>query len=255
MNLLSKISHLPKDKQREVLLKVKASMYRGSLFNTATRLLEYPDVNWQTHGEMINTLESEAQNKLIVMPRGTLKSTLGVVAFAIWRLIQNPDLRILIDSELQQNSKTFLTEIKAQICKPEFIELFGDPRYYIDPKDGRVRKTKWSETEIVLSQRKKKHLKEASITAAGVGTTKVGQHYDLIIGDDYNSKKNSQTPEARLKVIDHYKMNTSILEPGGEIVLIGTRYAADDVIGWVIDNEIGTEEAKRLGIADAQKVA
>lgn len=252
MNILSKIKHLPLDKQREVLLKTKATIYRQSLYNTAKSLLDYPDINWQTHGEMIRTLESPTNNKLIVMPRGSLKSTLGVVSYAIWRLMRNPDLRILIDSEIQQNSKTFLTEIKAQLCKPKFVELFGDPRHYTDHA-CRTIKTKWTETEIVISQRTKKHLKESSITAAGVGTTKVGQHYDLIIGDDYNSKKNSQTPEARLKVIDHYKMNTSILEPGGDIVLIGTRYAADDVIGYVIENEIGRDEAIRLGIIDQVK--
>ena len=35
--------------------------------------------------------------------------------------------------------------------------------------------------------------------------------------------------------------NTSILEPDGILVVIGTRYAVDDLIGHIIENEIGDE--------------
>ena len=66
----------------------------------------------------------------------------------------------------------------------------------------------------------------------------MGQHYDVIIGDDYNSDKNSANPEQRKKVVDHYRMNLSILEPEGIYVIVGTRYAADDVIGHILTNEV-----------------
>lgn len=101
--------------------------------------------------------------------------------------------------------------------------------------------TNWSEGEITIAQRAKK-IKEASITAGGVETTKVGQHYDIIICDDLNSNKNSLTPEAREKVIRHYQMQTSILEPDGIMVIIGTRYAQNDVIGFIIENELTDEQ-------------
>jgi hypothetical protein len=106
------------------------------------------------------------------------------------------------------------------------VQLFGD-----------FKSNQWAEGSITIKQRTK-ILKEASITASGVGTGKTGQHYDVIIHDDLNSSKNSQTKEMRDKVINHYKLNTSILEPEGIMVIIGTRYSADDVIGWVLDNEI-----------------
>ncbi len=82
--------------------------------------------------------------------------------------------------------------------------------------------------------------KEASITAAGIGTTKVGQHYDVIIGDDYNSQNNTNSPDNAKKVIDHYRYNISILEPEGLYVIIGTRYSELDLIGHIIANEIET---------------
>jgi hypothetical protein len=65
-----------------------------------------------------------------------------------------------------------------------------------------------------------------------------GQHYDVIIIDDANSPNNSQTEEGRKKVIDHYRYMNAILEPDGEMIVIGTRYAADDIYGFILDNEI-----------------
>ncbi len=192
------------------------------------KALGYKDINPRTHGDMIRNLESETTRKLIVMPRGTFKSSIGCVSYPIWRLNKNPNLRILIDSEIYSNSKNFLREIRLHLEKPDLVRLYG------------VYKTDhcWNEGEIIVAQRSKV-FKEASITAGGIGAEKTGQHYDLIICDDLNSPSNSQTKEARQKVIDHYRYLTSILEPNGTLVVIGTRYAEDDAIGFVLTNEIG----------------
>lgn len=174
---------------------------------------------------MINCLESNSTRKLIVMPRGSFKSSLGVVAYSMWRLIRNPNERIMIDSEVYTNSKNFIREIKAHFQSKKFIDVFGD---WVGPQ--------WSEGEITVSTRTKV-LKEASITASGIGAVKVGQHYGTIIMDDLNSGNNSETVEMRQKVIRHYQMNTAILEPDGIMVVIGTRYAVDDCIGFILDTE------------------
>lgn len=199
---------------------------KRSLFVLASCFMGYKDVTPFTHRPLIKALESQITRKLICVPRGSLKSSLGCVAFPIWLLLNNPNLRILIDSELFSNSATFLREIKGHLQSDELITLFGDF------------KTKtWNEDEIVIKQRTK-ILKEPSITVGGVGTTRVGQHYDVIIGDDYNSPKNSNTPEKAQKVIDHYKYNLSILEPEGTYVIIGTRYSENDLIGYILREQL-----------------
>jgi len=53
----------------------------------------------------------------------------------------------------------------------------------------------------------------------------------------------------RKKVINHFKMNTAILEPDGTYVIVGTRYAVDDVIGFILENEVGDE---RKGLISAR---
>lgn len=214
----------------QLIQKQLQGLYKQSLYLTAKKLLGYKDTNVRTHGEMIRALEADTCRKLIVMPRGCFKSSIGSVAFPIWLLMRNPNERILIDSEVYTNSKNFLREIKAHLQSESFISVFGDWRS----------ESNWTEGEITISTRTQNY-KEASITCGGIETVKVGQHYSTIIGDDLNSSNNSRSQDSLQKVIDHYRMNQAILEPGGIYCVIGTRYHANDVIGFIVDNEIGVK--------------
>jgi hypothetical protein len=211
----------------EALKEVLRQEYRASLFATCKDLLGYSDITPATHDGMVAALEAPTPRKLLVMPRGTFKSSIGVVGYSVWRLLRNPNERILIDSEVYSNSKNFLREIKAHLESPALTSLFGQFKT----------ETNWNEGEMTIAQRTKPY-KEASITCGGIETVKVGQHYTVIIGDDLNSGNNSATAEGRKKVLDHYRMNTAILEPEGTYVIIGTRYATDDLIGFILENEV-----------------
>jgi len=225
MNIETILTRLEKLKSNEKSFFIRQAikeMMLSDFYLFAKLGLGYKDMEWEVHGESIKTLESAAARKLIVLPRGTFKSSLGSVAYPIWRLLKNPDLTILLDSELYTNSKNLLREIKGHLVSSRFINIFGN-----------LSGNKWDEGEIILSSRTRIR-KEASITVGGIETTKVGQHYDIIVGDDYNSAQNSDSPEKCQKVIDHFKYNLNILNPGGEYLIIGTRYAELDVIGFLL---------------------
>ena len=228
--ILQKVEKLPPAERVVAMRRAKADFYEQDLFATCKYLIGFKEMNWRTHGELIEVLESPLRRKLICYPRGGFKSSITVIGYAIWRMIRNPEIRILLDSELFTNSKNFLRAIRGHLERPEFTELWGS-------FEGPV----WHESELTIAQRKQPRV-EATITCGGVGTTKVGQHYDLIIGDDYNSPKNSNTPEKCEQIIAHYKYNLSILDPDGEYVLIGTRYAEQDLIGWVLRDLLGLED-------------
>lgn len=223
-----------KDKPEQHAAQFLAESYKRSLYSTAKHLLGYKDINTRTHGGIIRALEASTRRKLICVPRGCFKSSIASVSYPIWLLIRNPNLRILIDSELYSNSCKFLIEIKAHMKSAKMMNLFGE-------FEGPI----WTQSEIVLRQRMKIK-KEASITCSGIGAGKTSAHYDIIIADDMNSPQNSLTVEARQKVIDHYRLYTSLLEPNGTIVIIGTRYAQDDLIGWIIKNEIKPLEVENV---------
>lgn len=167
----------------------------------------------------------------------------------MWLLLHNPNARILIDSEFYANSKNFLREIKAQYeHNTMFRALFGD-------KVGPL----WNEGEVIVKDRTQP-LKEPSIACSGVGAGKTSQHYDIIIADDLSSYQNTRTPDLAQKTIDHYRLYTSLLEPNGTIVIIGTRYSEIDIIGFVIENELeikdgNIEELKKLYCANKDRTA
>jgi hypothetical protein len=226
-SLLERLNKLGPGVQAEIAKQVLRQALTSNYFLYAKYGLGYSEIEWDVHKESIETLESSATRKIVVMPRGTFKSTLGSVAYPMWRLERDPNLTILLDSEIYSNSKTFLREIKGHYQSDRYIQIFGDR---VGPK--------WDESEIILGSRTRNR-KEASITCGGVETVKVGQHYDLIIGDDYNSPTNSETPEKCQKVIDHVRYNLNILNPRGEYLLIGTRYAERDVIGFFLSDVLG----------------
>ena len=212
-------------KDSEVPLFVQQEAFRQSLYYTAKYLCGYSEINERTHGDCIRTLESSSPRKLIVMPRGTFKTSLAIVAYAIWRMIRDPNERILIESELWSLAKNSLKEIKEHIKSDRFQGVF--PGWTLSQDN---------QTEMTISARMK-ILKEPTMTSSGMGAGKTGSHFSVILLDDLNSPQNSHRPELASQVIDHYRYYTSILEPGGTIVVVGTRYSEMDLIGFILKNE------------------
>jgi len=174
-------------------------------------------------------LDIQIQNKksLILAPRGHGKSTICTIAYPLWRLLNNPDLRILIVSNTSAQACAFLREIKAHLQTNPFIrkhfpDLAGAP---------------WSENELNLSIRRIK-AKEPSITALGILGPVISRHYDLIILDDVVDEQNSASQNQREKlVLWYYKALLPCLEPDAELHIIGTRYHYLDFYGHLIAND------------------
>lgn len=210
---------------------LERQQYLDHLFSFSKYCLNYKDLSLDTHLPISTALQSSAARKLICVPRGTFKSSISSVSFPIWLLEHNPDLRILLDSELYTNSKNFLREIKGHYeHNQEFRRLFGERRGSL-----------WGESEIIISTRTK-ILKEPSIACSGIGAGKTSQHYDVIIADDLSSYQNCRNPDVAAKTIDHYRLYTSLLDPGGTVVVIGTRYSEIDIIGFILENELGIKD-------------
>lgn len=210
-------------------IKLKESFYRFAKYQ-----IGFKDITIGCHGDMIRCLQRPTLRKMIVMPRGTMKTSLASVAYPLWLLTQNPNLRIMLDSEIYTNSTMRMREIKGILKTREWLNIWGD-------WEGSL----WSEGEIIIKGRNKV-FKEPSLFASGIGASKTGVHADVIIADDLNTPKNTNSPEMAEKVYQHYQYYTSILEPGGILVIIGTRYSNADLIGRVISNELTDEQRGEL---------
>ena len=182
------------------------------------------------HKELCDFIQTSKKNfQLILMPRGSFKTSLVTLGYPIWMSLKNPNIRILVDSETLEKSKSFLSAIKRTYESNEkFIEIFG----HLDSNKEET----WSKTRITVATRQK-NLKEPTIDIAGIGVTKVGMHYDLIIADDLHSEKNVTTKEMIEDVINHYKLLLSLLEPDGKLIIIGTRWDYSDLYSHIIEEE------------------
>lgn len=65
----------------------------------------------------------------------------------------------------------------------------------------------------------------------------MSQHYDLVIGDDLVSRNNITTKEQIDKVKQYWKDLLSLLDIGGMIINIGTRWNYDDLHGLLLKDQ------------------
>lgn len=201
------------------------------------------------HRDLCDTLQTLGTVKpdgcseaLVLMPRGTLKSTIGAQAWPIWLLLNNPDLRILIASSTTELATLNMRTIKSIIeGNGYFRQLFGD----MVQRNDREVATLWNQDEILTAGRSERgrQLKEASITCGALEKIKAGSHYDVVILDDVVNHLNTRTPQQVDKTKTFYAQVHSQLDPVGSMMLIiGTRYLYDDLYGWLL----GENEEKRV---------
>ena len=213
---------------KELLFIEQEAVKKLSLFDFSKEILGYKDVN-HIHKDLCDFLETPFGSKLILMPRYSFKSTISTVAYSIWRLLREPNLRILIYSDASTKAQGFLNQIKnhfeGKIEKSYFSSLFDWS------SDGR--ETKWNESQIVIRGRTSA-FPEPSVDTGGMNTSFVGKHFDLILFDDLVSDVNTTTKEQMDKANECYQRSLSLLKPGGEIVMIGTRWHFGDLYGRII---------------------
>ena len=192
-----------------------------------TKVMQMPRWSDALHGDLVRILEGEGDRKLILLPRGHQKSTIITVAWTIQQLLRNPDLRVQIISATWKLSKDLLHQIKGILESSVLKDLFGE--FY-------QTKCRWTIEVIDIAQRTKM-LKDPTITTLGIDTGKTGSHCDLMVFEDIVVPENSNTSEQIQKTISSYRDCLPLLDPGGRIVIIGTRYALSDLYGYLIANE------------------
>lgn len=198
------------------------------LFNTEILQVEDQGKLGKFHRDLCNiVMDKENNKKLILVPRGHLKSTLITVGYSLLRICQDPSIRILIANATYNMATAFLSQIKKHLTSNEKLkDYYGDLATESD---------KWSENMISVKRAKAFQRKEATVTAVGVDTAIVSQHYDIIIMDDIVNRDYINTQEQIEKTILFYKDALDLLEPNGMLIIIGTRWHDADLYGWILD--------------------
>lgn len=179
----------------------------------------------EVHKKMCHFVQDDRhKKKLLLIPRNHLKTKLITVGYPLFRIAEDPKIRILIYSATWQMAVDIVSQIQYHLKGNErFIELFGD--LATNPKE-------WSQDRVRLNISDKR---EPTVTAAGIDNNLVGGHYDLIIFDDVVMRDNIGTADQISKVNKRYNDSLDLLEPDGQVVVIGTRWHDSDLYGWILD--------------------
>lgn len=173
-------------------------------------------------------------NLLLLLPRGTFKTSVVTISFTLQNFLHDPNIRILLDSETYSKSKAFLAEIKGHLeTNEEYREVFRTI-HGIFPNEGRKKELLWTDSKINLACRNRPR-KEPTLDCGGVDITKNSMHYDLIIADDLHSQTNVTNKEQIDNVKDHWRLSYSLLDPGKPMIVIGTRWHFDDLYQLILD--------------------
>ena len=211
----------------EKLLQVREACKENLKF-LCKEFLHMSDWDDKVHSELAEQLKRPTDKKLILMPRGHFKSSVVTIGYAIQCLLKDPNIRILITNARWELSADFLDQIKDYLLNSDLKAFFGE-FYYKD--------LSWTKTQITIAQKTEKKRRGPSIRAAGGESVLTGSHYDLIIHDDLVEQNNVRTKEQIQKVIDFITGSFDLLDPGGKMILIGTRWAEDDAYGDILKNQ------------------
>ena len=218
------------------------------------------------HRELAEFLMSTRERRLILMPRGHLKSTFASTLYVMWRIYRDPNIRIMVGTANKENlASAFVREVKQYFENKDLKQHVWNARPHIDgpmipaiDRTGQARaksrKNQYNEFEddynegyteaddqkVVWRSDKIQVVrdeiyKEPTLTAASVGSPNTGEHYDLVIFDDLVTFDNSDSIVKAEKVKSWTYDIESVLNPydettdrGDEILILGTRYFSWD---------------------------
>lgn len=165
--------------------------------------------NWIAHGP---------QYRMVQAQRGQAKTTI-TAAYAVWRMIHDPTTRVLIISAGSDMATEIANWIIQIINGMDVLECLRPDRSAGDRS---------SVTAFDIHHSLKGPEKSASITCIGITSNMQGKRADLLIADDIESAKNSQTATQRAR-IHHLTLDFVSINSTGDIVWLGTPQSIDSV--------------------------
>ena len=203
------------------------------------------EVKW-FHEEWLRFFE---KNRFCVLlaPRGFGKTTI-VGGYIIWRIVRDPDIRILIVTINQNKANEMMTFIQYHLEHNEkLIDLFGEQRGTGEWSRNQIRVKRAGQSGIAH--------KEPTLEVLGVDSKMISGHYDLIVLDDITDYQNSRTEHRRRQLEEWYsQILLPMLLPDGQIIDIGTRWHQADIHAWLMQKPMFKSKIYRAIIDEEKKI-
>ena len=169
-----------------------------------------------------NDLANKKINRLIVnMPPRHTKSEFASYLLPAWMVGRNPKLKIIQATHTGELAVRFGRKAKTLIDSEEYSKIFETSLREDSQAAGR-----WETAQ------------GGEYFAAGVGGAITGRGADLLIIDDPHSEQDAMSLNAFDNAYEWYTSGPrQRLQPGGQIVLVMTRWSKKDLTGILLDNQ------------------
>lgn len=152
--------------------------------------------------------DDKIDRKVIEAFRGVGKSYL-TVAFVLWKLRLNPELKFLVVSASMKFAREFVSFCKQLLYNDNLFKCMIPESHQRSASDA---------FDVAFIQPDK----SPSVKAVGITGQMTGSRADYIIFDDVETPNNSLTNEQRMKLSESIKEAAAILKVGGTIIYLGT---------------------------------
>lgn len=169
----------------------------------------------------INDAIETRTHSVILEPRGAAKTTWGNTINITKLIADNPDIRIGLISNTAKQANDFSRAIRWTLeSNPRMHEVYGNL----------VSSSKWTDVEWLRRDSRWHGSKDVTLYAAGAGGAIISKRFDLIVCDDILDEENCANIEQREKIETwFFKTLLPCLVPDGVVVVLGTRWAEEDL--------------------------
>ena len=167
-----------------------------------------------------------ADNRILInIPPNHAKSITVTVDYVTWKIVNNPNFRVLIVSQTQRLAADFLYAIKQRLTHPMYEGL---QQAYAAGVGFKSKTASWQQTRVTFGEElRESSEKDPNIEAVGIGGQIYGKRADMILIDDAVTLSNANDFERQIKWLTQDVR--SRLNPTGKLIVIGTRVAAVDL--------------------------
>ena len=156
----------------------------------------------------------------ILGPRGIGKTYLAL-AYTAWRLLRDPDIKVILASKTETNAKESLQLIRGWINSVPFLKHLQPRR-----SKGHRDTSKWFDVGPCAGRSSR----SPSFAAVGIDGQLEGRRAHLIVGDDVETAVNTRSMAERIRLDERVRELTQICTYGDrEIVYLGTYHHDDSV--------------------------
>jgi hypothetical protein len=186
-------------------------------------LMEGKDPSW-IHPSM-NWERNEPDLALVNVPPEHGKSTTLTMNYLTYRIVQDPNIRIIVISKTQTMANKFLFGIKTRLTHPKYAKM----QMTYGPVGGFEKNSEsWSQNMIyVNSDTRDSGEKDPTVQALGVRGHVYGSRADIIVCDDIVDGTNAHEYEKQIEWIQSEVI--SCISASGMFLVVGTRLATADL--------------------------